>query len=102
MIEITRALAHRVRAVFQRALCGSRRVQVWLRLVASADGLRIQAVHDQVAIEYHLAGPLEPDELILPLEVLAACESKNSQDLVRFRKVDDEQVLSPAPPAAAR
>lgn len=94
MITISRALTHRVRAVFQRALCGSRRVQVWLRLVASADGLHIRAVHDQLAVEFHLAGPLEPDELVVPLNLLAACEGRNCQDLVRLRKLDDGEVLA--------
>ena len=94
MITISRALAQRVRTVFRRAFGSSQRIPIWLRFAASVNGLRVQAIHDQVAIEFRLAGPIEPDELLVPLDLLAACEGKNCQDPVRLRKLDGGQVLA--------
>jgi len=78
VLTISRALARQVRAVFKRTFSGPPRSAVWVRLLAAADGLRIQAPTEQVAIEFHLTGAFEPGEWLVPLELLAACEGKSS------------------------
>ena len=86
MITISRATAHTVRTVLKRAFGKSKFAPIWLRFLASAEGLRIQAVHDQVAIEYRLAEPQQPEEILLPLDLLTACESKKCSEPVRLRR----------------
>lgn len=92
MITISRATAHTVRSVLKRAFGKSKSRPIWLRLVATAEGLRIQAVHDQVAIEYRLTEPMQDDELVLPLDLLAACESKKCVEPVQLCLSDDGAV----------
>ena len=94
MITICRALAQQLRAVFRRVNGSSSRTPVGLRFLASADGLRIQAVHEQFAVEYWLAEPQEPAEFAAPLDLLAACEGKSQHDLVYLRTTPAGQTIA--------
>ncbi len=78
VIEITRALARQVRAVFRKAVPRSegRGPRPPLMLHAGKDGLRIRAHHPEVAVEFHQPGTRPPDQIALPAEALDDFEGR--------------------------
>lgn len=87
MISLSRSLARQFRAVARRAgLCkvGSPGAAC-VRLIASADALRLQATNGRVAVEYQTAGRFDADDITVPLQVFADCEAK-TENLVTIRR----------------
>jgi len=72
MIEITRALARQLRAVFRKAvpISAGRSPRPPLVLHAGKDGLRVRAHHPEVAAEFHLPGTRPADVIAMPAETL--------------------------------
>jgi hypothetical protein len=78
VIEITRALARQLRAVFRKAVpVGSGRGP-WppLTLYADQEGLRIHAHHPEVAVAFHQPGARPTAVLTLPAEALDDFEGR--------------------------
>ena len=78
MMQITRSKIRRLRSVFRRAglFKPSAAVNRGVLLQAGPEGLHVRAISDNVAIEYHEPGKLEPEEILVPLELLAAAEGR--------------------------
>ena len=95
MISVSRSLIRRFRTLHRRARItrapGLLSKQVILR--SGADGLRIRAVSDQVALEYHQPGNMDADEIVVPAELLACCEGRTA-DLVSLELRGDGKVLA--------
>jgi hypothetical protein len=85
MITITRQLARQLRSVFRRAGLDkhSGPSKDWLAFRAGPDGLRIQALSDEIAIEHHQPGELESAEFLVPRGVLATVEG-TSEEVVQL------------------
>ncbi len=83
MITITRSLARTLRAVLRRAgIKALRGSGPRVLFHAGADGLRIKAMSQQAAIEYHLAGVFPTEQLSAPLEFLEACEGSKPEPVM--------------------
>ncbi len=80
MIEISRALARRLRLVFRKSLPpGTTRGQRSpLSLYAGQDGLLIRSHHPEVVVAYHRPGPCSREEMHLPGEVLDDCAGRGN------------------------
>ena len=93
MITISRNLARQLRNVFRRACLTGRsaRRPVPVLFMASAAGLHIRAVSLHAAVEYHLPGKFDPEQVAIPIEALADCESKRD-DSVTLENVRDAKV----------
>ena len=76
MITITRSLARQLRAVFRRAGIGKAYGGYGHRVLflADQDTLRIQAMSGSAAVEYQAAHQDGPVQVLLPLDLLNACE----------------------------
>ncbi|MCY2991672.1 MAG: hypothetical protein NTY19_27930, partial [Planctomycetota bacterium] len=76
MITITRSLARQLRAVFRRAGIGKAYGGYGRRalFLADQDTLRIRAMSGCAAVEYQAAHQGGPVQVLLPLDLLAACE----------------------------
>lgn len=94
MIQISRLLARRLRAVFRKCTSrvNSHRFSPMLHFQASKDGLRIR-MHDQdIAAEYHADSDIfSPEELVLPMTALADFESGKPEP-VQLNKLDANRV----------
>jgi len=85
MITVTRSLLCQVRSVLRRAGVGkSKSSHPEIIVRAANDGLRIQVLSDQLAIEYHHAGQFDAQELVVPCDLLVAAEGR-SEDLVTLQ-----------------
>jgi hypothetical protein len=78
LIQITRALARRVRAVLRKSMgpAALRNMPVCVILEADAESLRIRLHHEEVAVEYTHAGSHPVDTLALPLQALDDFEGR--------------------------
>jgi hypothetical protein len=74
VIEITRALARRFRAVLRKSFPNGHRLFAPLIVQSDNDGLRIRAADTEVAVEYHQVGKLTNDCVRLPADALADFE----------------------------
>ena len=76
MITITRSLARQLRAVFRRAGIGKAHGGYGPRVLflADQDTLRIRAMSGHAAVEYQAAHQAGPVQVLLPLDLLDACE----------------------------
>lgn len=70
LIQITRLLAKQLRSVFRKAFGAGNAAQPDLHLSAGPAGLVIRAHGLQHAVEYYQPVPCEPDELVIPFELL--------------------------------
>ena len=89
MIQVTRSLLRRLRSVFCKAgvskpSAGSRQ---GILFQADSDGLRVRAMSDSVAVEYHEPGKLDAVEMWVPAQLLATAEGR-SDDLVTLDLLD--------------
>ncbi len=95
MISISRALALQFRAVARRA--GLSKVGLpgsgCVRLLASADLLRLQATNGRVAVECQAAGKFDAADITVPLQVFADCEAK-TDGLVTIRRSDSAELVA--------
>jgi len=88
LITITRTLARQLRAVIRRALNVSvRGASTTVCFRAGPEGLRIRAAGSEAAVEYHAEGDLPPEEITIPLDILAQCEGRRD-DEVTFERGD--------------
>jgi hypothetical protein len=78
MIEFSRGLARRFRAVLRKcaALHGRREVPEPVIFSAERDGLRIQSRTSQAVLEFFQPGTFEPGMIAVPGEILADVEGK--------------------------
>lgn len=93
MITITRQLASQLRNLLRRMRLQWRAPHQSLPVLflASEDGLQIRAVNHRVALEFHQPGHLAPEQFVLPVEALAACEGKGDAP-IQFEYKPDESV----------
>ena len=93
MIEISRALARRLRAVFQKSvpIGTSRGQRSPLSLHGSKDGLLVRSYHVEAAVGYHRPGPCPSDEIFLPGECLDDFEGRGN-DVVTQETVGPDTV----------
>jgi len=90
LITITRSLARQVRAIFKRTLnAPARRPAPIVCFQAGPEGLHIRATWSDAAAEYHIEGDLPPEEITVPLDVLAQCEGRR-QDEVTLERNDNQ------------
>ncbi|MHB1038187.1 MAG: hypothetical protein ACYC35_26405 [Pirellulales bacterium] len=95
MITITRLQARQVRTVFRRALHVSTRGPFPILLFqAGPDGLRIRALANQAAAEYHIPGDFPPEELAAPYELLADCDGSKPEPVAIEAQGDKRQTLT--------
>ncbi len=94
VIEISRGLARRLRAVFHKSVpIGTSRAQRSppLSLHSSKDGLLIRSFHVETVVEYHRPGPCPSDEIILPGASLDDFEGRGD-DVVTLETVGPDIV----------
>ena len=94
MISITRHLARQLHTVFRRALNVSTRgpgTPVTFR--TGPDGLRIRAQTHDAAVEHHVPGPLDNDEIVAPFELLNDCKGAK-HDEVQLETTGGGQVVA--------
>jgi len=90
LITITRSLAHQVRAVCKRALNGAGRAHAPVVSFHSGPaGLRIRTAGYDVAVQYHQQGDFAPEEITVPLDMLAQCEGRR-HDEVTLERADNQ------------
>ncbi len=90
MITITRLLARQVRAIFKRTLnVTARRPAPVVCFRTGPEGLHIRATWSGAAAEYHIEGDLPPEEITIPLDVLAQCEGRR-EDEVTLERHDNQ------------
>ena len=96
MITITRSLARQLRAVFRRAGigkayggCGRRAL-----FLADQDTLRIRAMSGSAAVEYQAAHQGGPVQVLLPLDLFAACEGSKPDPVQLDFSVPDKVTAS--------
>jgi hypothetical protein len=77
MLTIPRSLARQVRAVFRRLIRKAEACHAQVVLRAGDDGLRIRLHCLECWAEYHQAGSLPPEVLILPLVAFARFEGRS-------------------------
>ena len=93
MIELTRRQVRTVRTTIRQALgitSAGRAPAVTFR--STPDGLLVQAVNDNIAIEYLIPGDRPPECLSVPYAALVACEARRD-DAVTIRRLDDTVML---------
>lgn len=95
MISISRLVARQFRAVARRAgLCKvAQPGSGCMRLLATADSLRLQATNGRVAIEYRVAGRFDAADITVPLQLFADCEAKTEAS-VTIRRNDSDGVTA--------
>jgi hypothetical protein len=85
VIQITRLLAKRLRAVPRRSVLTGPNKHGRLLLAAGRDGLHLSCVTDAVAVACHQPGALPEDRLVVPVQVLADCEGGRDERVVLER-----------------
>src|SRR5262249_10368966 len=77
VIELSRELARRLRAVLRRSLLADNPRGPWPAVQCRADGtgLTVEACQGEVAVRYHQPGPRPADALTLPGTLLAEIEA---------------------------
>ena len=95
MISISRSLARQFRAVARRAgLCKvGQPGSACVRLIATADTLRMQSTNGRVAVEHQTAGRFDPTDIAVPLQLFADCEAKND-GYVTIRRNDSSGIAA--------
>lgn len=82
MITITRSLARQLRAVFRRALKITPKGAAYpILLDAGPNGLCVQAMNHETAVEYRRPGNLAPERLSLPFRFLVDCEGRKDDSV---------------------
>lgn len=93
MITITRRLASRLKPVFRRALQLTRGAGPAMSFATGPDGIHVRAVSENAAVEYHVAGEFQPQQLSVPFEVLADVEACRD-DPVKLERAGDGRVTA--------
>src|SRR5947209_4345374 len=95
MITLTRSLARQLRAVFRRAGIKTRGgVSPPMLLSAGGDGLRIQVIAPDAAIEHHVCDDRpEKAEITVPVSLLDDCQGK-ADDPVTIEQRSKKKVLA--------
>src|SRR5262245_9270381 len=95
MISISRLFIYQFRALIRRAgLCKSGvQNSGSVRILALPDDVWLQATNGQVSIELRTPGHGDTDDITLPAQFLADCESKKT-DLVTVRRQDDGRIVA--------
>lgn len=95
MIQLTRSLARRLKAVFRRAITDTGRgsVHAPVLLHAGPEGLRIRIASSEVAVEYHDPFPRESDAAIVPFTCLSDWEGR-TDDPVQLEATGGNEVLA--------
>jgi hypothetical protein len=89
LIQITRLLAKRLRAVLRRSVLTGPSKFCRLLVAAGRDGLQVHCATDTVAVAYYQPGALPEDRLVVPVQVLADCEGGKDEPVVLERSRDD-------------
>lgn len=82
MIEISRSLVRQIRNVFRKLAPRMSAFQPLVAFQASKDGLHVRLHRAEVLAQYHLAGELAPEEIVLSLNALADFEGKTQVPVV--------------------
>ena len=95
MISISRSLVRQFRAVARRA--GLSKVGLpgsgCVRLIATAESLRLQATNGRVSIEHQTSGHFDAADITVPLQLFADCEAKNP-GFVTIRRNDSGGIVA--------
>lgn len=96
MIAITRLLARQLRNVLRRARIGNSNVDQGktIALRTTTNGLVVQAASPEVRIEYRQPGSYEPEELAVPIDLLARCEGRRQETVTLERRGAAQVVAS--------
>ena len=80
LIEITRNLARQLRMVFRQTLgLTGRGLSPPVVFQTGSDGLLVQIWDRGAAVEYRQPGDLAPQRIVVPFELLAACEGRRQE-----------------------
>lgn len=95
MLTITRALARRLRSMFQRAgICKvGQTADCYVHFHAGPAGLVVQAQGAPVSVAYHDPEPRDPGELLVPFDALIHWEGRG-QDLVALEISDRGRLVA--------
>lgn len=86
MIEISRSLARQLRVVFKKST--RRHTHPVVTFLAEKDGLCVQTIQDNVAIEYRQAGSRKADKITVSAEALSDFEGRKNE-IVTLAAVGD-------------
>ena len=82
MIWITRNLARQLHTVFRRSLnLPTRGPGSPVTFQTGSDGLRVRAKTHDAAIEYHVPGSRDNEEIVAPFELLNDCKGAKQDEV---------------------